>query len=154
MSAHDTAAREGQGARAGRAIDVRLACVLACVPAAPTMARSAVVHALTGQVDDRVLADAELVVSELVTNSVQHARLSADEFLRVGAAVSDGVLRLEVHNPGATGTIAACPPDSQLRGVGLRIVDILADAWGVSREGHTRVWVEFACWPATHPLHA
>jgi hypothetical protein len=32
-----------------------------------------------------VLADAELVVSELVTNSVQHAGPSADDFVRVGA---------------------------------------------------------------------
>jgi two-component sensor histidine kinase len=48
-------------------------------------------------------------VSELVTNSVQHAGLSADEFVRAGAAVSEGVLRLEVDSPGITGTIAALP---------------------------------------------
>jgi len=113
-----------------------------------------VVHALTGRVDGRVLADAELVVSELVTNSVQHAGLSADDFVRVGAAVSDGVLRLEVDNPGATGTIARRDPDSEHSGFGLRIVEALADVWGVSRKGHTRVWVELACWPATDALTA
>ena len=117
MAAHDTAARPGQRARAGQpaapAADVCLACVLACVPAAPTVARSVVAHALTGRVDGRVLADAELLVSELVTNSVQHAGLSADDFVRVGAAVSDGVLRLEVDNPGAAGTVAPRDPDSE-----------------------------------------
>jgi len=127
---------------------------LACVPAAATAARSVVVRALTGRVDGHVLADAELVVSELVTNSVQHAGLSADDFVRVGAAVSDGVLRLEVDNPGATGTIARRDPDSEHSGFGLRIVEALADVWGVSRKGHTRVWVELACWPATDALTA
>jgi serine/threonine-protein kinase RsbW len=154
MSDDDTAARER--ARAGDpAVEVRLACVLA--PACPrpaTAARSAVAHALTGRVDGRVLADAELVVSELVTNSVQHARLSADDFVRVGAAVSDGVPRLEVDNPGATGTIAARDPDAERGGFGLRIVEALADAWGVSRKGHTRVWAELACRPATDALTA
>ena len=158
MAVHDTAARQGQRARAGQrgapAADVCLACVLACVPAAATVARSAVAHALTGRVDGRVLADAELVVSELVTNSVEHAGLSADDFVRVGAAVSDGVLRLEIDNPGAAGTIAARDPDSERSGFGLRIVETLADAWGVSRKGHTRVWVELACWPATDALTA
>ncbi len=151
MAAHDTTAAGVQPAPVGQpaapAADVCLACVLACVPAAPSVARSAVVQALTGRVDGRVLADAELVVSELVTNSVQHAGLSADDFVRIGAAVTEGVLRLEVDNPGATGTVAPRDPDSERSGFGLRIVETLADAWGVSRKGHTRVWVELACWP-------
>ena len=99
-----------------------------------------------------MLADAELVVSELVTNGVQHAGLSADDSVRVGAAVSDGVLRLEVDNPGATGTTAPRDPDPERGGFGLQIVEALADAWGVSRKGHTRVWVELACWPRPTPL--
>jgi anti-sigma regulatory factor (Ser/Thr protein kinase) len=151
MAAHDTAVRQGQGARVGQpaapAADVCLACVLACSPAAATVARSVVVNALTGRVDSRVLADAEVVVSELVTNSVQRAGLSADESVRIGVAVTDRVVRLEVDNPGATGTIVARDPDSGRSGFGLRIVETLADAWGVSRKGHTRVWVELACWP-------
>jgi anti-sigma regulatory factor (Ser/Thr protein kinase) len=154
MAAHDTAAGRVQPARVGQpaapAADVCLACVLACVPAAATAARSAVVHALTGRVDGRVLADAELVVSELVTNSVQHAGLSADDSVRVGAAANDGMRRLDVDNPGATGTIAAPDPDPDRSGFGRRIVETLADAGGVSREGHTRVWAELACRPATN----
>ena len=70
----------------------------------------------------------------------------------MGATITDGVLRLEVDNPGATGTIAAHDPDSERTGFGLRIVDTLADDWSVLREGHTRVWAELACWPADHPL--
>jgi hypothetical protein len=61
---------------AGRAVDV----CFAAVPEAARAARLAVVDALTGHVDGRVLADAELVVSELVSNSVRHAGLDAGEW--------------------------------------------------------------------------
>jgi anti-sigma regulatory factor (Ser/Thr protein kinase) len=135
---------------AGRAVDV----CLAAVPEAARAARSAVVDALTGHVDDRVLGDAELLVSELVSNSVRHAGLGAGELVRVGLAVSDGVVRLEVENPGSTGTIAAHEPDPDGGGFGLLIVEALAHAWGISRDGHTRVWVELLCWPATEALQA
>jgi serine/threonine-protein kinase RsbW len=105
------------------------------------------VEALTGHVDGRVLADAELLVSELVTNSIRHAGLAADELVRVGAAVNDGVVRLEVDDPGSTGTIAARDPGAEGGGFGLHLVDALAHAWGVSRDGQTRVWVELICRP-------
>jgi len=116
------------------------------VPEAAAAARSAVVNALRGRVDDRALTDAALVVSELVTNSVQHAGLDAGDVVRVGAAVDDSLVRLEVHNRDATGTIAVGEPDFE-RGVGfgLYLVDALAHAWGVSRDDHTIVWVEFLC---------
>jgi serine/threonine-protein kinase RsbW len=128
------------------AVDVSLA----AVPDAARAARSAVSDAFTGQVDDGVLEDAQLVVVELVTNSVRHAGLTADDIVRVGGEVNDGVLRLEVDNPGCAGTIALQSPD-MLRGggFGLLIVDTIAHAWGVSRGGDTRVWAELICWPAT-----
>jgi anti-sigma regulatory factor (Ser/Thr protein kinase) len=135
---------------AGRAVDF----CFAAVPEAAPAARSAVVDALTGHVDGGVLADAELLVSELVSNSVQHAGLTAGEVVRVGAAVSDGVLRLEVDDPGSGGTVAAREPDLERGGWGLVLVEALAHAWGVSREGGTRVWVELVCRPATGALEA
>jgi hypothetical protein len=70
--------------------------------------------------------------------------------VRVGLGVSNGLVRLEVENPGSTGMIAAHEPDVERGGgFGLRPVEALAHAWGVSREGRTRVWVELVCWPAT-----
>jgi two-component sensor histidine kinase len=92
--------------------------------------------------------------AELVTNSVEHAGLTAGELVRVGAAVSDGVVRLEADDPGSTGTIAARPDLERGGGFGLWLVDALAHAWGVSREGRTRVWVELVCRPATGALRA
>jgi anti-sigma regulatory factor (Ser/Thr protein kinase) len=140
-------AREGSRARpsrpAGGAVDVRLA----AVPEAASAARSAVADALTGHVERRVLADAELLVSELVTNSIQNAGPAADELVRGGAAVTHGVVRLVVEDPGSTGTIAARDPGAEGSGFGLHLVDALAHAWGVSRDGATRVWVELVSWP-------
>ena len=101
-----------------------------------------------------MLADAELLVSELVTNSVQHAGLTADDFLRVGAAVGDGVLRLEVDNPGSIGSIAARERDVEGGGFGLVLVEALAHAWGVSRDDHTCVWAELVWSPAAGGIHA
>ena len=51
---------------------------------------------LAGSLDDRELGDAELVASELVSNSIRHAGLSAHEVVRVRAAALDDVLHLEV----------------------------------------------------------
>jgi hypothetical protein len=74
--------------------------------------------------------------------------------VRVGAAAGDGVVRLEVDNPGSTGTIAAREPGLEGGGFGLVLVDALARAWGVSRDDHTRVWAELVGSPATGVLQA
>jgi anti-sigma regulatory factor (Ser/Thr protein kinase) len=82
------------------------------------------------------------VVSELVTNSVQHAGLSIDDVVRVGAEAGDHMLRLEVGNPGRRGTIAVREPDLERGdGYGLYLVDALAHSWGVARDADTVVWV-------------
>src|SRR4051794_41967975 len=102
---YDPAAREDSRAKlraAGRAVDV----CFAAVPEAAWAARLAFVEPLSGQVDGRVLADAELLVPELVSNSVR----DAGEPVRVGLAVSDGVVRLAVETHGTAGTVAARDP--------------------------------------------
>ena len=48
--------------------------------------------ALRPKLDDDTYTDIELVMTELVTNSVRHGRLREGETIRVAGAVSDGVL--------------------------------------------------------------
>jgi serine/threonine-protein kinase RsbW len=109
-------------------------------------ARAAVVQGLRGQVSDVVLADAQLLVSELVTNSVRHAGLGADDCVRVDASIADGVLRIVVDDPGMAGTVVARAPDmGGGGGFGLRIVEAVSRSWGITRDGHTRVWAELGC---------
>jgi hypothetical protein len=87
--------------------------------------------------------------SVAASNSVRHAELARGELVRVGATCTNGVVRLEVTDPGSTGTIAVRNPDARHGGFGLRLVEALAHAWGVCCDGHTRVWVELVCVSAT-----
>ena len=78
--------------------------------------------------------DAVLMVSELVTNALQHGVGTIS--LQIDVA-SDGV-RVEVSDEGNV-KLAPSPTPGAHGGWGLRIVDQLADDWGV-REGSTKVW--------------
>jgi anti-sigma regulatory factor (Ser/Thr protein kinase) len=73
------------------------------------------------------LEAAELMVSELATNSVQHAR-SAFEVTIAGAGDS---VRIEVRDCGQGHPTPQSPSPRQARGRGLRIVEALAGSWGV-----------------------
>ncbi|HVW31477.1 MAG TPA: response regulator [Acidimicrobiia bacterium] len=87
-----------------------------------------------------LIEDAELVVSELVTNAIIHG-LGACE-LRMG--LSDSVLRLQVvdDGPGMPDPLAAGRSDEH--GRGLLLVSMLCEAWGVEAlpGGGKIVWAE------------
>jgi two-component sensor histidine kinase len=80
--------------------------------------------------------DVKLLVSELVTNSVRHAALS--ETVRVRVKVADDRIRLEVIDQGAG--FSEIP--MSIGGLGLVIVEQLAEDWGVQMDGNFTVWVE------------
>ncbi len=114
---------------------------------------------------DPLLDTALLVVSELVSNSVQHSRSSLPGgtvtlyLLHAGARV-----RIEVHDDGADDGIPCMRPagtevfpewsgdlgEVDLRGRGLRLVDEVATCWGFAI-GHRRTttWAELS--PALTP---
>jgi anti-sigma regulatory factor (Ser/Thr protein kinase) len=111
---------------------------------APGAARMVVDHCLTGLVMQRTLHNAELLVSELVTNSLHHGQLSDGDRVLVRIYLTADTLRLEIENPGTAGVVAATPRANQPRrgGFGLELVDLLATRWGVSRDRSTNVWFE------------
>ena len=78
--------------------------------------------------------DAALMVSELVTNAV----LYGVGAITLGIEVKPGGVRVEVGDDGNV-AVAPCPAPGAHGGWGLRIVDQLADDWGVL-EGSTTVW--------------
>jgi serine/threonine-protein kinase RsbW len=90
------------------------------------------------------LRDVQLLVSELVTNAVRHARMNAHDVIRLLVDVSDRALHVEVRDSGPGFEPANHPrPDPTLpSGWGLFLVEELADRWGVERETGTRVWFE------------
>jgi anti-sigma regulatory factor (Ser/Thr protein kinase) len=115
--------------------------------AAVAPARAAV-RSLRDDVAADVLADAELLVCELVTNSVRHGALATDGFVRVRLAVGLGRLQVEVEDSGTTGKFRLRPAGFDGEGgFGLQIVAALARRWGVVQRGGTRVWVELVSEP-------
>jgi two-component sensor histidine kinase len=109
-------------------------------PEADRQARDELGYLLRDQVDDGVLLDLQLIVSELVTNS---RRYGPGEAIEVNIAVTeDGSIRGEVADHGR-GEVAIREIADESGGFGLRIVDALANRWGV-HEGSTRVWFELS----------
>jgi anti-sigma regulatory factor (Ser/Thr protein kinase) len=112
----------------------------------PKDARSAayareVLARLTGQVGDRALADAQLLVTELVANAVQH--VPDDGALALDIVLENGRLRVGVGDPGRGFAPRPRRPDSPKdSGWGLHFVDQLADRWAVEMDGHSQVWFE------------
>ena len=111
-------------------------------PSAASAARNALI-ALEGRVDEDLLDDVRLLVSELVTNSVRHSNIHARDLVRMDVQVSETALRVEVADAGEG--FEPTPRDldrSRPGGWGLYLVDQLADRWGVVRDHFTRVWFE------------
>jgi serine/threonine-protein kinase RsbW len=118
---------------------------LASVVGAPAAARAAVTAWMAGHVSESMLGDAQLLVAELVANSVRHADKADGAVISVRAWLRAGVVCLEVQDPGSSGSISRREPDmKQGGGFGLNIVDAVAARWGVNRGAGTRVWVELA----------
>jgi transcriptional regulator with XRE-family HTH domain/anti-sigma regulatory factor (Ser/Thr protein kinase) len=103
---------------------------------APALARSALLVTVAG-IPAEIAADAEVLVSELVTNSVVHADSDTlTLWVRLGTH-----LHVEVADDG-TGRIRPRALDGS-GGWGLEIVGALADRWGAGRvEGRNVAWFE------------
>ena len=88
--------------------------------------------------------DAQLLVSELVSNSVRHAGLGRDDLIRVTADWSGDRLLVHVRDGGrarpaspVSGSIRPAPGAES--GWGLYFVDRLASRWGTTAGGY---WFE------------
>ncbi|NJP46173.1 ATP-binding protein [Actinacidiphila epipremni] len=94
------------------------------------------------------LADgAALVLSELVTNSVRHARVPRGRVIETRFERTDHGVRIEVHDAGeGMPEVRTAAPDEEY-GRGLALVDaITAGRWGVGDRGGVGklVWAECA----------
>ena len=79
-----------------------------------------------------VIGDATLVLSELLSNAVRHARPLPGALVQVSWALGDGSLTVSVRDGGShTRPHAGHPSLSALGGRGLAIVECLASTWGV-----------------------
>ena len=111
------------------------------LPAAPAAARTArgLVRDALSSVDNELLSSIELLVSELVTNTVLHTSSGA----RLDVHVNRATIRVEVFDEDATLPELRMPDDHETGGRGLQLVDHIASRWGSEpqRDGKV-VWFE------------
>jgi serine/threonine-protein kinase RsbW len=80
--------------------------------------------------------DARVIISELVANSVRHARPLADGQIHVTWSLEDRGLQLSVTDGGSpTRPRTVHAPSSALAGRGMGIVEVLAKEWWTERSG-------------------
>ena len=117
---------------------VELEVELPCDTAGPRAARQALADWANPHLDRDVLADAELLVSEVATNAVVHGVGP----ITLRAALDDERLRVEVVDQGS-GFERQLRRDGvdRVGGWGLEFVEDLSADWGV-HEGSTHVWFE------------
>jgi len=106
---------------------------------APKTARDALAPLAPVVAADR-LADIKLVVSELVTNAVQHSGQADGTSFRLSIKQSPDHIRIQVDTPGFAAAPTPQPPDAD-SGRGLYIVTQASDRWG--RIPDDGVWAEF-----------
>jgi anti-sigma regulatory factor (Ser/Thr protein kinase) len=144
--------RGGAGAGGRRDAGAPLALRLPCDARAPGAARIFVADALGGRVAAGVLESAQLLVSELVTNSVRHSGADPADGVIVRVSATRTIVRLEIEDAGRGGVIAPRPPDPHsCGGFGLQLVQTLTQRWGFeyATHGGAIVWLQLPRTPVT-----
>ena len=126
--------------KAMRPLDPTVDETIACSPRAPSVARRVLEQAAT-DLDVDLLHDAQLLVSEVVTNSIKHS--GSDDPIRLRVWARNDGLKVEVADGGlGFNTAPPADPGEGEGGRGLLILESLADRWGTSCDMRARVWFE------------
>jgi anti-sigma regulatory factor (Ser/Thr protein kinase) len=105
---------------------------------------------LADAVDERLLENLRLLVSEVVTNSVRHGGGFGPIVVRI--SVSPRVVRVEVEDGGPGFEPALGDGDAERNsGWGLLLVERLSARWGVVANSTTTVWFELDRRPVAQP---
>jgi anti-sigma regulatory factor (Ser/Thr protein kinase) len=109
-------------------------------PAAVASARHSL-GGLRGELGDPVHLTAELLVSELVTNSVKHSKVP-NGVIELVACITSSVVRVDVSDDGEGFDLSPLGRDRVESGRGLQLVQELADRWGRQNGLRRSVWFE------------
>jgi anti-sigma regulatory factor (Ser/Thr protein kinase) len=95
---------------------------------------------LRADLDAPLMETMRLLVTELVSNSVRHARARA---VALRVVVANGAVHVEVADEGPGFVPGRHRAQQEEAGWGLFLVERMADRWGVVRDGRrTKVWFE------------
>jgi anti-sigma regulatory factor (Ser/Thr protein kinase) len=112
------------------------------VPASVTLARRLVRDLLHSWAAPQDREDAQLLVTELVANVVDHA---SGDVLTLELELAGAWLRIAVVDGSAVRPVVRQLSTAQQRGRGMQLVASIADRWGVEdHDGGKRVWFELA----------
>ena len=111
----------------------------------PRTARLQVAEVLRQLVSPIVSEHAQLLVSEMVTNSLMHSGAPPGDPVRLRIQVAGGRCRIEVEDQGSGAPFSPGRPDLRRGGgMGLRLVEAFSECWGVVRQEAppTLVWAQ------------
>lgn len=111
-------------------------------PHAPEAARRSL-DPLVGSIGDDALDRLQLLVTELVTNSLKHGALADGDQITLDVYVDEDAVYAEVHDNGV-GFTPRQPDLDPLRtsGWGLWLLDRLTTRWGIENTAGTTAWFE------------
>lgn len=116
---------------------------LSPVPRSVPAARHVVAALLAGWDAPQDPDDVALLVTELVTNVIDH--VGGEAALTLELTYSDSWLRIAVADGSSIRPVAQELSTERPRGRGLRMVQAIADRWGVEdHQGGKRVWFELS----------
>jgi len=109
---------------------------------APSAARFVVADFLRERLPARLVESAQLIISELVSNSLRHNAAPQGQAVVVRVAAERGTWRIEVEDPGGGGVLAPDPERAAAGRLGMNLVQTLSECWGVEHaaERGTRAW--------------
>jgi two-component sensor histidine kinase len=112
------------------------------LPAAPPTARAArqAVSLVAADIPPAALETAQLLTSELVTNSIKHSLPSP---ARIGLCVEIDRDRVRIEVSHSSDAPSEQQPPKGIDGYGVKLVESLASRWDTTRDGETTtIWFE------------
>ena len=111
-------------------------------PRAPALARRAL-DPLAPDIGEDALDRLQLLVTELVTNSLRHGSLRDEDLILLDVYLNGETVYTEVHDDGVGFTPAAPNLDPvRASGWGLWLLDHLTTRWGIENQAGTTAWFE------------
>jgi len=109
---------------------------------APAAARALAADFLRDRVSRRLADLAQLLLSELVCNSLRQNAAPHGQAVVIRIVLDRGSWRLEVEDPGGAGVLAPDPERTTAGRLGMNLVQSLSECWGVEHatERGTRSW--------------
>jgi serine/threonine-protein kinase RsbW len=108
-------------------------------------ARRVLVERLSAALPATVLGDLQLLVTEIVANSVRHGGVGEDGEIDLRVAISDHRVRVEMRDTGIQADPKLRTPDlGGGGGFGMLLVSRMSERWGVDHEPNVVMWFELA----------